>query len=61
LVFQLLFTYTSPMQTLFATEAISFGDWLVIALISSSVFVLVEIEKRVFRNKRAAGKDIQTV
>ncbi|MAC47781.1 MAG: carbonate dehydratase [Oceanospirillum sp.] len=61
LVFQLLFTYTSPMQTLFATEAISFGDWLVIALISSSVFVLVEIEKRVFRNKRAAGEDIQTL
>ena len=51
-VFQLLFTYTSPMQTLFATEAIALTDWLIIVLVSSSVFVLVELEKKVFRDKR---------
>lgn len=54
LIFQMLFTYSSPMQALFATEAIALKDWLLITAISSSVFVLVELEKKVFRSKRSS-------
>ncbi|MDA3970857.1 MAG: cation-transporting P-type ATPase [Desulfobulbaceae bacterium] len=44
---QLLFTYTAPMQQLFGNEAISAATWLKIFVISLSVFVLVELEKRI--------------
>ncbi len=54
LVFQMLFTYWGPMQTLFATEAISLKDWLLITAVGSSVFVLVELEKVYFRKKKKA-------
>jgi len=45
LVFQLGFTYLSPMQTLFGTTAMSAEAWLRVIVISSSVLFLVEIEK----------------
>ena len=48
-VFQLGFTYLSPLQTLFGTEAIGIEDWFKIVLVASSVLFLVEIEKAVFR------------
>ena len=45
IVFQLGFTYLAPMQSLFGTAAIDFNTWLPIALVSSSVLLLVELEK----------------
>ena len=49
IIFQLGFTYLSPMQILFGTAAIDLDDWLRILLISSSVLFLVELEKCVVR------------
>ncbi len=50
IIFQLGFTYLSPMQSLFGTTAIDLGMWLRIILVSSSVLFLVEIEKYFVRN-----------
>ncbi|OPX55189.1 plasma-membrane calcium-translocating P-type ATPase/potassium and/or sodium efflux P-type ATPase,TIGR01523 [Oceanospirillum multiglobuliferum] len=52
LVFQMLFTYTAPMQSLFSTTAISLSDWALILLVSSSVFVIVELEKLFLRSRQ---------
>jgi magnesium-transporting ATPase (P-type) len=49
LIFQLGFTYLSPMQSLFGTTAIDFNIWMHILLVSSSVLFLVELEKYVVR------------
>ena len=51
IVFQLLFTYAPPMQTLFQTTALSATSWMHIILTASSVFFLVELEKWVVRRK----------
>jgi len=48
-LFQMGFTYLSPMQTLFGTTAIDFTTWLGILLVSSTVLFLVELEKYVMR------------
>ena len=45
IIFQLGFTYLAPMQSLFGTTAIDFDIWLRILLVSSSVLLLVELEK----------------
>ncbi|WP_075188253.1 cation-transporting P-type ATPase [Teredinibacter haidensis] len=50
--FQLCFTYLSPLQILFGTTAISGHHWLEIIAISSSVFILVELEKSIIRWRR---------
>jgi magnesium-transporting ATPase (P-type) len=50
--FQLLFTYTVPMQALFGTAPIGGREWAMIVLVSSSVFVLVELEKWFIRTRR---------
>jgi len=44
-IFQLGFTYLTPLQSLFGTTAISLNVWLHILLVSSSVLFLVELEK----------------
>jgi calcium-translocating P-type ATPase len=49
IVFQLSFTYVQLMQSLFGTVAISFGLWLRIIFVSSSVLFLVELEKYIVR------------
>lgn len=46
---QVLFTYTAPMQALFATVALDRVAWLHIIPVAFSVFVLVEIEKWLIR------------
>jgi calcium-translocating P-type ATPase len=46
---QLLFTYTAPMQALFATVAIDHLAWMYIITVAFSVFVLVEFEKLLIR------------
>ncbi len=45
LIFQMAFTYLGPMQTLFATTAMSMDAWLRVVAVASSVFILIEIEK----------------
>jgi len=49
MVLQVVFTYTAPMQALFATEALDRVAWLHIIPVAFSVFILVEIEKLVLR------------
>jgi magnesium-transporting ATPase (P-type) len=49
IIFQLGFTYLTPMQSLFGTTAINLDIWIRILLVSSSVLFLVEIEKYVVR------------
>ncbi len=53
IVFQLAFTYWSPMHTLFGTTAIGFDIWLHILAVSSSVLLLVELEKYFVRQFNA--------
>lgn len=48
-IFQLLFTYLPLSQTIFAVAAISLEDWLIIALATSPILLLVEIEKVISR------------
>ena len=48
-IFQLCFTYLTPLQSMFGTTAIEFEVWLIILLVSSSVLFLVELEKGVVR------------
>lgn len=49
ILFQLGFTYLSPIQSLFGTTAIDLGMWLRILFVSSSVLILVEMEKYIVR------------
>ncbi|MDO8302850.1 MAG: cation-transporting P-type ATPase [Sedimentisphaerales bacterium] len=51
-VFQLLFTYLGPMQHLFQTVSLGWAEWSRIVAVASSVFILVEIEKALFRLKK---------
>lgn len=49
LILQMLFTYAPIMQTLFSTTPLALHDWGLILAVSTSVFVLVEIEKALIR------------
>lgn len=49
MIFQLCFTYLTPMQTLFGTASIDMMTWVRIILTASSVLFLVEIEKAIMR------------
>lgn len=49
IVIQLAFTYLGPMQILFATTAMSADAWLRVIAVSSTVLVLVELEKLLLR------------
>ena len=51
IVFQLLFTYAPPMQTLFQTQALPLESWFAIVVIASSVLFLVEAEKWLTRRR----------
>ncbi|MGM0428100.1 MAG: cation-transporting P-type ATPase [Thermodesulfobacteriota bacterium] len=51
MVFQILFTYTPPMQHLFGTAGISMICWIRIVLVAACVLVLVETEKFFMRRK----------
>ncbi len=53
IIFQLSFTYLTPMQALFGTAAIDFNVWLRILCVSSSVLLLVELEKFFVRKQTA--------
>ncbi len=49
IIFQLAFTYLSPMQTLFHTVSLEPQLWLRIILVASSVLWLIELEKMFLR------------
>jgi len=52
ILIQMGFTYFGPMQTLFATTAISADTWLRVIIVASSVLFLVETEKLWLRRSR---------
>jgi magnesium-transporting ATPase (P-type) len=52
LLFQLVFTYMPAMQHLFGTVDLVLSDWLRLIIVSSSVLLLVELEK-VWRRRHA--------
>ncbi|MGV6826647.1 MAG: cation-transporting P-type ATPase [bacterium] len=59
IIFQLAFTYLSPMHALFGTAPIDTAIWLKIVLVASSVLILVELEKLAVRwmfAERSNGK-----
>ena len=57
MVLQVLFTYSPPMQTLFATVALDRVAWLHIIPVTLSVFILVELEKLLIRALHITGRD----
>ncbi len=57
ILFQLGFTYLSPMQTLFGTTAMSGQAWLRVIVVASSVLFLVELEKMWLRNRVKQGEE----
>ncbi|MEJ2115823.1 MAG: HAD-IC family P-type ATPase [Gammaproteobacteria bacterium] len=50
LMFQLLFTYTTPFQYLFKTQPLALESWVMIVSVTFSLLILVEIEKKLIRN-----------
>ncbi len=56
LLAQVVFTYVPFMQNLFETRSIKLTDWITIAAVSFSVFVLVEIEKYVLQRQKVKKK-----
>lgn len=55
LVLQLLFTYSPPMQLVFATVALGPADWLRVIAVALGVFLLVELEKAWVRRRRSSA------
>lgn len=53
LLMQLLFTYTSPAQTLFQTTDLELATWGMMIPVAMSVLILVELEKAFIRRKLA--------
>jgi len=53
-VLQVAFTYLPPMQTLFGTRAVSFGEGASIILIGVALLAVLEMEKSVWRRLGAA-------
>ena len=54
LFFQLLLTYASPMQLLFATAPLNAGTWLLLMVFAVALYGVIEVEKMVVR-KRSKG------
>lgn len=53
---QILFTYVPAFQTVFGTAAIPAGDWARLLTFTASIFVLIEVEKRILRHIRKTKK-----
>jgi magnesium-transporting ATPase (P-type) len=52
-VAQLLWTYTGPMQFLFGSAPLDLRHWAMIAAAALAIFLVVEIEKTVWRRLHA--------
>ncbi len=59
-VLQLFFTYLPLSQNIFATAAIPLGDWLRLIFFTAIVFLLVEVEKEIFRQIEKRKNAIET-
>jgi Ca2+-transporting ATPase len=59
LILQAAVTYTPLLQSIFHTKALSLTEFIAVGAASSIVFLAVEIEKAVFRN-RLKGKHMET-
>jgi Ca2+-transporting ATPase len=57
LLLQLIATYTSFLQPVFHTEALTLNEFLLVGVLSSLVFFAVETEKAIFRRKRSVSTD----
>ena len=55
LVLQVLAVNVGPVQSLFATADLTFGDWILCAAIASSVLAVEELRKLVSRRARQTG------
>ena len=53
-ILQLAFTYLPPMQVLFGTRAVSFGEGATIVLIGVALLAILEVEKSIWRRLGAA-------
>ncbi|MEJ2480688.1 MAG: HAD-IC family P-type ATPase [Acidihalobacter sp.] len=51
LFFQILLTYTPPMQLLFATTPLHASTWLVLLVFAVALYGLIEVEKMVVRRR----------
>ena len=49
ILFQLAWTYTGPMQLLFGSAPLRLTDWGLIVIVAVVVFLLVELEKAIWR------------
>ncbi|KMQ52787.1 ion transporting P-type ATPase [Chitinispirillum alkaliphilum] len=49
IILQLIWTYTGPMQVLFGSAPIGWNHWIIIIIASIAVFLLVELEKAIWR------------
>ena len=58
LLLQILFTYWTPLNTLFGTGAIDLYAWIWILLSGSLVFVIVEVEKTMQRNAEGWAQSV---
>jgi len=58
-VFQLLWTYTAPMQFLFDSASLGWHHWAVILAASVGLFLLVEAEKAVLRRRASTRKQLR--
>jgi magnesium-transporting ATPase (P-type) len=56
LILQLVFTYSPPMQVLFATTPIRLDAWYRVVLVGFTVLLLVEAEKFLLRRLRSVEK-----
>jgi magnesium-transporting ATPase (P-type) len=52
ILFQLAFTYLSPLQALFGTAPIDAGVWLRIVMVAASLLFIVELEKALVRRRQ---------
>jgi Ca2+-transporting ATPase len=51
-VLQIVITYTPALQTIFHTEALTWREFIIVCILSSLVFVAVELEKIVTRKRK---------
>lgn len=51
-VLQIVITYTPALQTIFHTEALTWREFIIVCILSSLVFVAVELEKVVTRKRK---------
>jgi magnesium-transporting ATPase (P-type) len=57
---QFALTYASPLQSVFGTAAVGFGDGIIVVLVGVALFALLEIEKQLRLTLRRMGRPAQS-